>query len=406
MPTLTAAKVKELDKPGAYGDGNGLYLNIAKGGSRSWIQKVTIDGNRVARGLGSVNTLTLAKARKLAADNQAALRAGHNPFERGAAAASPEPAEEREIPTFSQAAYIVLGLNADDWAPAVAKRWIARLRQHAFAAIGDRPVDQISRSNLAELLTPLRLDMHETERKVRQALAKVFRWVRAHDFRVDDPADDALLELLPKVRHVAKNREALHYSNVAAAIQKVRFGYALRITQSAFEFLILTAARTDEVRFATWDEIDLDAATWTIPASRMKAKRCHTVPLSEQAMAILRSLRHVPDPDAEPDSIFTLKEVTEGYIFTMPSGKTLSENALLDRCRKEELDCTPHGFRTSFRDWAKAEYRARFEAIELALAHAVGTSVTQAYDRDTLVEERAAIMQAWADYVSPDMSPF
>ena len=407
MPTLTAAKVKELDKPGAYGDGNGLYLNIAKGGSRSWIQKATIDGKRVVRGLGSVNSLTLAKARKLAADNQAALRAGHNPFERGAVASpEPEPAESREIPTFAQAAYTVLALNADDWAPAVAKRWIARLRQHAFGAIGDRAVDQISRAELAELLAPLRRENHETARKVRQSLAKVFRWVRAHDYRVDDPADDALLELLPKVKHVAENREALHYSAVAAAIQKVRFGYAMRVTQLAFEFLILTAARTGEVRFATWDEIDLDAATWTVPAARMKAKRCHTVPLSDQAMQILRSLRYVPDPDAEPDSIFTLQEVTEGYIFTMPSGKTLSENALLDRCRKEDLDCTPHGFRTSFRDWAKAEYRARFEAIELAIAHNVGTSVTQAYDRDTLVEERREMMQAWGDYVSPDVSPF
>ena len=406
MPTLTAAKVKELDKPGAYGDGNGLYLNIAKGGSKSWIQKVSIDGKRVARGLGSVNALTIAKARKLAADNQAAIRAGHNPFERGAAAASPEPepAESREIPTFSQAAYTVLDLHRDDWAPAVAKRWIARLRQHTFEAIGDRPVDQISRAELAELLAPLRRENHETARKVRQSLAKVFRWVRAHDFRVDDPADDALLELLPKVRHIAENRESLPYCQVAGAIQKVRFGYALRVTQLAFEFLILTAARTGEVRFATWDEIDLDAATWTIPASRMKAKRCHTVPLSDQAMAILRSLRHVPDPDAEPDSIFTLKEVTEGYIFTMPNGKRLSENALLDRCRKEDLDCTPHGFRSSFRDWAKAEYRARFEAIELALAHNVGTSVTQAYDRDTLVQERRAMMQQWGDYLDP--APF
>ena len=118
-------------------------------------------------------------------------------------------------------------------------------------------------------------------------------------------------------------------------------------------------------------------------------------------MVILRQVRHIPDPDAADDSIFQVVEVTDGHVFRMPTGKPLSENSLSDRCEKDRIGATPHGFRTSFRGWAKAEYGARFEAIELALAHSIGTSVTQAYDREDLLEERREIMQAWASFLDP-----
>ena len=153
-----------------------------------------------------------------------------------------------------------------------------------------------------------------------------------------------------------------------------------------------------------WAEVDMENAVWEIPAERMKGRRSHRVPLSDQAMTILRQVRWIPDPDADDDTIFNLLEVSDGHVFRMPTGKPLSENALLDRCEKDNIGATPHGFRTSFRDWAKAEYGARFEAIELALAHTIGTSVTQAYDRDDLLAERAAMMQAWSDYLAP--APF
>ena len=270
--------------------------------------------------------------------------------------------------------------------------------------MGDKGIDEITRRDLAELLTPLARENHETARKVRQAFAKVFRWARANDYRIDDPADDALGELVEKAKHSVEHRPALHYSEVAGALGKLRFGYALQVTARAFEFLILTAARTGEVRYAEWSEIDFAAGTWTIPADRMKAKRDHVVPLSNQAAAILRAVRFVPNPDADPDDYAgQLIERTDGLIFTMPNGKRLSENAFLNRCKKDNIDCVPHGFRSSFRDWAKAEYRGRWEAIELSLSHAVGTSVTQAYDRDVLLEERTPMMQAWADYLDPPL---
>ena len=399
MGKLTAKSVTQISEPGRYGDGNGLYLLVTPGGTKSWVQRIQVRGKRTDKGLGGVAKVSLASARKTVTANLGAIQNGKNPFEAGHV---PAPVKETPaIPTFADAARVVYALNLDEWGAATAKRWLRRLEIHAFPTLADRDVAEITRADLADLLTPLRGENHETARKVRQALAKVFRWARAHDYRIDDPADDALGELVKKVKHVPEHHRALPYCEVGAAIRRVQFGYALRVTGLAFEFLILTAARTSEVRGMVWAEVDLENAIWEIPEDRMKAKRSHRVPLSNQAMAILRQVRHIPDPDAADDSIFQLVEVTEGHVFRMPTGKPLSENALLDRCEKDNIGATPHGFRTSFRSWAKAEYGARFEAIELCLAHSVGTSVTQAYDREDLLAERSVIMQAWADYLNP-----
>jgi integrase len=402
MAKLTAKTITQISEAGRYGDGNGLYLVVSPAGTKSWIQRVQIGGKRTDKGLGGLGKVSLASARKIAAANTASIKAGNNPFEAGYVA--PPVKEVPAIPTFADAARAVYALNLEEWGEGTAKRWLRRLEIHAFPTLAKRNVAEITRSDLAELLTPLRGENHETARKVRQALAKVFRWARAHDYRVDDPADDALGELVKKVKHLPEHHKALPFCEVGRAIRKVQFGYAMRVTALAFEFLILTAARTSEVRGMEWAEVDLENAVWEIPAERMKGRRSHRVPLSDQAMAILRQVRYIPDPDADDDSIFQLVEVTEGRVFRMPTGKPLSENALLDRCEKDKIGATPHGFRTSFRGWAKAEYKGRWEAIELSLAHAVGTSVTQAYDRDDLLEERAAMMQAWADYLDP--APF
>ena len=183
----------------------------------------------------------------------------------------------------------------------------------------------------------------------------------------------------------------------------MRFGYALRVTALAFEFMVLTAARTSEVRFMTWEEVDLDAALWTIPAERMKASRSHKVPLSAQAVNILRTVKHLPNPDAGPDDIADTIEATSGYVFRMPNGKTLSENAFLNRARKDNIGCVPHGFRSSFRDWAREVYGGQWETIELSLAHTIGTTVSQAYFRTDLLDERRELMQAWSDYLDPPL---
>ena len=399
MARLNVKEIKAISEPGRYSDGNGLYLNIAPSGTKSWVQRVRVDGKRTDKGLGSVGKVSLADVRKVALANLAAIKSGRNPFD--AASVPVEVKETPAIPTFADAARAVYALNLEEWGAATAKRWLRRLEIHAFPTLGDSAISDFTYNDIAELLNPLRAENHETARKVRQALTVVFDWAKVKGYRVDNPADSALNSILRKVKHVPENHKALHYTEVAAAIAKVKFGYAMRVTALAFEFLVLTAARPGEVRFADWSEIDLSAGVWEISAGRMKARRAHRIPLSEQAIAILRQVRWIPDPDADEDSLYPLMEVKTGPVFRMPNGKTLSENALLDRCEKDNIGATPHGFRTSFRSWAKAEYGARFEAIELCLAHSVGTSVTQAYDREDLLEERRGIHENWANYLDP-----
>ncbi|MCY4557107.1 MAG: site-specific integrase [Chloroflexi bacterium] len=280
------------------------------------------------------------------------------------------------------------------------------MERHIFPELGDAPVDAITRAEVAAVIGPLRRSNYETARKVRQAMAKVFRWVRANEYRADDPADDALGELLPKITPQVEHRQALHHSEVKGAIRKIRNSEAKRVTRLMFEFLILTAARTSEVRFAVWGEIDGD--TWTIPAGRMKAKRDHVVPLSAQAQAVLRQARELRrnlDDDSEYD--WPVEVSPDDYIFPYPGkDKPLSENTLLDRAKKDNLGCVPHGMRSSFRDWAAECSGASWEVIELSLAHAVGTSVSEAYFRSAMLDQRRPMMQAWADYTDPTPPPF
>ena len=199
----------------------------------------------------------------------------------------------------------------------------------------------------------------------------------------------ALEELLPQVAPNVVHRPALHHSEVRGALHKIRHSEAKPVTRLAFEFLILTAARTAEVRFATWGEIQGDL--WVIPAARMKAKRDHRVPLSLQAQSLLsraRELHRQPD-DGDFDWPVTVTPGT--LIFPHPtSGRALSENAMLDRARKSNLGCVPHGFRSTWRDWAAEQSGASWETIELSLAHAVGTSVSAAYFRSDLLRPTPA----------------
>lgn len=398
MSNLTVAKIKELNKPGRTADGGGLYLHVAPGGSKSWVQRIRVGRQRLDKGLGGYPAVSLAKARKMADANRVAVRQGRNPW-----AADQKPvisvAEQlAAIPTFREAAYRVH--DTDGGArPASASRWIGRLETHIIPKLGDTPIDEISRVDLAEIIGPLRRSNYETARKTKQALRDVFKWAVAYGYRVDNPADDALDVLLPKIKAAVEHRAALHHSEVRAALHKIRHSEARAATRLAFEFLILTAARSGEVRHATWAEID--GNLWTISAGRMKANRDHRVPLSAQAMDVLRRARELyRDPDDDFD--WPVEVPPDGVIFPHPgSGKALSENALSDRAKKSGLNCVPHGFRSSFRDWAAECSGAGWEAIELSLAHKVGTSVEAAYFRTDLLDTRRAMMQSWADYLDP-----
>jgi integrase len=400
MANLTAQQIKEIDRPGKYSDGRGLLLVVSPAGTKSWAQRITVDGKRIDRGLGSFPKVSLSRAREIADRNRAAVKQGRNPWTEKppAVTVSKTPAA---VPTFREAAQTVHDLNVDEWDAATAKRWIRRLELHAMPTFGDARIDEITRSEIAAMLGPLRRRNHETARKVRQAMTKLFRWAVAHEYRPNNPADDALEELLPQVAPDVVHRPALHHSAVRGALHKIRHSEAKPVTRLAFEYLILTAARTGEVRFATWGEIDLQAGLWTIPAARMKGKRDHRVPLSMQAQSLLTRARELyRNPDDDYDWPVTVTPDT--LIFPHPtSGRALSENALLDRARKSNLGCVPHGFRSTWRDWAAEKSGASWETIELSLAHAVGSTVSAAYFRTDLLDARTPMMQAWADYVDP-----
>ena len=221
----------------------------------------------------------------------------------------------------------------------------------------------------------------------------MFRYAIASRYikRNDDPTFAAEL-VLGKVDVKVRRMRSLPYAEVPAALAKIRSAAfypktAWPVTCLAFEFLVFTATRGGDVRGATWDEFDLDAGVWTIPAERMKMSRPHRVPLSRQASYILQHHRsQLGDGD---------------LVFESPQRKPLSENAFSDRARKDGLGCHPHGFRSSFRDWAAEKSGASWAAIELSLAHAVGTTVEQAYFRTALLDERRPLMEAWADFCDP-----
>ena len=393
MPNLTAEQVRKLDKPGRHGDGGGLYLNVAKGGSKSWIQRVWIDGRRLDKGLGGFPATTLTQARKLADANRVAVADGRNPWadkQKAAVTVKPKSRGRAQIPTFEEAARIVHVDQSKQFRnPKHAANWIQTLDRHIFPVIGNIPVDEIARADVLAALKPIWWDIPDSARRIRLRVRTVLEWCVESDL-VPANVERGITKIsLPPQPKVVNHRKALPYPQVPSAIKTVRDSKAWDATRLCFEFMVLTAARPGEARGMRWDEVDWDADLWNIPASRMKAGKEHRQPLSIQAMVLLRTAREKLDNGT-------------GLVFPHPkNGKPLSEAALKQRADKCKLDCDAHGFRSSFRDWAAEQSGASYDVIEMSLAHAVGNQVERAYYRSDLLDQRRPLMQAWADYLDP-----
>ena len=406
MARLTAATIHKLTKPGRHGDGGGLYLYIARGGSKSWVQRIRLAGRRVDRGLGGYPSVSLAEARRRAGANRASVQQGRDPWGGVEQERRIRLEHLARVPTFAEAAR---KLHADKVQAGElssekhAKNWIQMLEKHAFPEFAETPVDEITQREVKDFLERLGSRLTETAKRVRSRMRSIFDDCLEAEYITVNPAGDGIrLSVRRWSRtHKVKHFAALPYQDVPAALERMRHTQALRETRLSLQFLILTAARSGEVRGATWDEIDLDAKTWTIPEGRMKSDKSHRVPLSVQAVLLLREARDAVikrkkrRPDYNPN----------GLIFPHPSGKPLSENALSLRVKKDGLGCTVHGFRSSFRDWAQEHSGASWAAIELSLAHKVGTSVEAAYFRSDLIDLRRDLMQRWADHCQ-DIRPF
>ena len=379
---LNAAKVRTIKKPGMHGDGNGLYLRVTGSGSRSWMQRIVIHGRRRDLGLGGYPAIGLAEARALALANKALVTAGRDPLaeRRGASA-----------PTFREAAEKVYEANLPRWRNGKhTVNWWGSLERHAFPIIGDVEVDGIRRSDVLAVLEPIWAVRPETARRVRQRIRTILRWCEAHDYCTGNAAGEALNGALPSMPRLKAHHRALPYPEVTKALETVDESDASLAAKLCFRFLVLTAARSGEARGATWEEIDEDAREWRISGGRMKGGVQHRVPLSDAALAVLKRAAPLRDES--------------GLIFPSPAkpGQAMSDMTLTKVLRTTGLAkrATVHGFRSTFRDWAAECTNAPHAVMELSLAHAVGSSVEQAYARSDLINRRRALMDQWARYVT------
>ena len=410
MASLTAAKVRELSKSGRYGDGGGLYLSIAKAGSKSWVMRLRVDGKRTDKGLGGYPSVSLSAARKVADAYRVAVEEGRNPWSDDERDRMERAQDLDRIPTFKEAACKVHAAKLPGFSSAKhGRNWIQMLERHVFPLFGDTPVDEISQRDVKDFLERLGPQLTETARRLRFRMREIFDDCIESEYITVNPAGDGIRL---SVKRWSRNRKvehfkALPYDQVPGILDKILYSQGMRETRLALAFVVLTAARSGEVRGARWDEIDLDARTWRIPAERMKSDRPHVVPLSIEAHQLLQDAKEAikkreKSEKRRPDydSSFESDPMPDaGLIFPHPSGKPLSDAALSLRTRKDGLGCTPHGFRSSFKGWATAQGKWQWEAIELCLAHKVGNSVAQAYFRDDLLEQRRPIMDEWGEFV-------
>ena len=408
MASLTAAKVRELSKSGRYGDGGGLYLSIAKAGSKSWVMRLRVDGKRTDKGLGGYPTVSLTAARKVAGAYRVAVEEGRNPWSDDERDRMERAQDLDRMPTFDEATRKVHAAKLPGFSSAKhGRNWIQMLERHVLPVFGDTPVDEIRQREVKDFFERLGPTLTETARRLRFRMREIFDDCIESRVHHRQPAGDGIRGSVKRwsSHRKVKHFEALPYDQMPGVVDRILDSQGMRETRLALAFVVLTAARSGEVRGARWDEIE--NGVWTIPAERMKADRPHAVPLSIQASVVLQDARAAAGkrqksekrrPGYDP-SLETDYAPKEGLIFPHPSGQPLSENALSLRTRKDKLGCTPHGFRSSFKGWATADGRWSWEAIELCLAHRVGNSVAQAYFRDDLLEQRRAVMQEWADYV-------
>jgi integrase len=380
VPGLTALQVKNA-KPGRHADGRGLYLMVRESGSRSWVFRALIDGKRQDLGLGAVGKLSLAQARSEAAALRIRIQAGE-------AVRPPKVAavEVPAVPTFAEAARACHAAIKGGWAnKRHSASWLSSLEQHSFPVLGSLPVDQVASPAVRDTLAPIWLAVPETARRVLQRIGTVLDFAHLQGWRPHEAALRSVPKGLPRQPVDDNHYAAMPYEDVPALMTRLR---ALPDTagRDALLFTILNASRSGETRLATWSEIDLSAATWTIPAARMKMKRQHVVPLTGGAISILRR-RH------------PLRLHDNGLVFSTHGTRPLSDMTMTKVLRDLGLsEITVHGFRSSFTDWAAEKTNTPKEVVDKALAHKLVDRVEAAYRRTGFFDRRRRLMMAWSHY--------
>jgi integrase len=379
---LTAIAVTKARDPGVYSDGLGLRLRVEEGGAKRWVLRLTVKGRRRDVGLGSATEVSLAEARERAAELRKATREGRDPL-------AVQRAARTSVPTFREAAQQEHARRCHGWRKGKHRdQWINTLRQHAFPKIGDLLVSDIAPGHRLEVMSPNWLTKGETARRVLQRIRVVLEHARVAGHREGINPADAIKAALAKQRRKPRHHPTVPFGDVPSFMRRLQASNSEALVRLALEFLILTAARSIEVRMARWAEIDLETATWTVPAERMKMGVEHRVPLSERCVERLEMARAL-SPKSE--WVFPSRKAR---------GKPLSNMALPMLLRRLGRTETVHGFRSSFCDWPMETTSFSYEVREAALVHQIENETERAYRRGDLFAQRRDLMAAWAGFLA------
>lgn len=378
MGKLTAARLMSLTKPGRYSDGDGLFLVVKPAGGRNWVLRAACGIKRRDIGLGPLKSVDLKDAREAAYQIRRQIAQGLDPvLERRR--------KRQAIPNFRDAAKIVHSEHKASWKNGKHRnQWLSTLETYAFPKLGNRLVSDIGAPEIRDVLAPIWLSKPETARRVRQRIGTVLDWACVKGFRQTEAPLRSLSKGLPRQPRKDRHFAAMNYGDVPEFIKRLQARES--VGRLALETLILTAARSGEIRYARWPEIDLDDGVWSIPAERMKMNRPHVVPLSPEAISVLQRAAKFRAPPT--DLVFPGQKLK----------KPLSDMSLLKILRDMDLGVTVHGFRSAFRDWVADQTDYPGEVAEAALAHAIPNKVEAAYRRTDFLEKRRDLMRDWASY--------
>jgi integrase len=380
MGKLTATKIKNLAEAGRYSDGDGLFLDLTGPGRGSWMLRVQMGGKRRDIGLGPLKAVSLADARDSAFEMRRKVAQGIDPV-------AERKKERLIVPTFRQAAKSVHEEHKAGWKNGKHQnQWLATLETYVFPSFGDRLVSDVDTAAIRDVLAAVWLSKPETARRVRQRIGTVLDWSFVKGFRSAEAPMRSLSKGLPRQPKKDGHFAAMSYTDVPAFLQRLRQRES--VGRLALEAVILTAARSGEVRFARWQELNLDAGLWSIPAERMKMQRSHVVPLAPQAIDVFRRAEKLKV--AATDLIFPGQKLK----------KPMSDMTLLKILRDMDAGVTVHGFRSAFRDWVAEQTNYPGEVAEAALAHAISNKVEAAYRRTDFLEKRRSLLEEWAEFCS------
>jgi len=381
LERLSALAVKKTTEPGYYPDGGGLYLQVSPTGSKSWVYRFTLNKKERHMGLGSYPDVPLAKARELATASRLLAKSGTDPI----AARDSQRAALQHQRTFAECAAEYHQTHLHTWKNEKhASQWTNTLQTYAYPVFGNKPASDVTKGDILAALTPIWTTKAPTASRVKQRIHAVLDWAAAKDYRQNHDAGiwNQIARALPANRGTKGNFAACPYKDVASTIAAAHLTGSEDSAKLALEFIVLTAARTGEVRLAEWSEIDFEEKRRIIPGDRMKSGNEHRVPLSPRAMAILEAQ----------------KGKHPKLIFPNSKGKPYSDMAFTAILRRLGHEFTVHGFRSSFRDWAAEQTSYPHAVCEAALAHVQKDKTEAAYFRSDLFNKRRELMNDWATY--------